>query len=76
MLTFKQLREELDVKTHTPEKIAAKHKVDVGVIHQQLKMGVKVEKEHTSDSKIAREITLDHLAELPDYYTRLKKAEK
>ena len=76
MKTFKQFREELDVKTHTPEKIAAKHKVDVGVIHQQLKMGVKVEKEHTSDSKIAREIALDHLWEKADYYTRLKKVEK
>ena len=43
---------------------------------KQLKMGIKVEKEHTSNDKIAREIALDHLGELPDYYTRLKKMEK
>lgn len=76
MKTFKQLKEELDVKTHTPEKIAAKHKVNVSVIKDQLEMGIKVEMEHTSDSKIAREIALDHLWEKADYYTRLKKVEK
>jgi hypothetical protein len=75
MKTFKQLREQLNVKTHTPEDIAKKHKVDVDTIHNQLKMGINVEKEHTTSSKTAREIALDHLAELPDYYTRLKKVE-
>jgi hypothetical protein len=76
MKTFKQFLEQLDVKTHTPESIANKHKVDVDTIHKQLKMGMKVEKEHTTDSKVAKKIALDHLAELPDYYTRLKKVEK
>ena len=42
----------------------------------QLKMGIKIEKEHTTDSKIAERIAKDHLAEIPDYYTRLKKMEK
>lgn len=45
-------------------------------ILKQLKKGIKVEKEHTSNDKIAREIALDHLGELPDYYTRLSKMEK
>ena len=76
MKTFKELREQLNVKTHTPEDIAKKHKVDVDIILQQLKMGIQVEQEHTSDSKIARKIALDHLWEKPDYYTRLKKIEK
>lgn len=75
MKTFKELREQLNVKTHTPEDIAKKHKVDVDIILQQLKMGIQVEQEHTSDSKVARKIALDHLWEKPDYYTRLKKVE-
>ena len=43
---------------------------------KQLKMGIKVEYEHIHDDEIAKEIALDHLAELPDYYTRLKKMEE
>jgi hypothetical protein len=39
-------------------------------------MGIEVELEHTNDRDIAREIALDHLFELPDYYTRLKNMEK
>ena len=31
----------------------------------QLKMGIKVEMEHTKDRKLAREIALDHLSEDP-----------
>ena len=42
---------------------------------EQLKMGVEVEMEHTDDPKLAEEIARDHLAEIPDYYTRLKKME-
>lgn len=42
----------------------------------QLKMGIKVEMEHTTDKDIAERIAMDHLAEIPDYYTRLAKMEK
>jgi len=41
----------------------------------QIKMGIDVEKEHTDDPTIAVEIAKDHLAEIPDYYTRLKEME-
>lgn len=41
---------------------------------KQLKMGIKVEMEHTKDKKISERIALDHLAEDPLYYTKLKKA--
>lgn len=40
---------------------------------EQLKMGIKVEMEHTDDPKKAKVIALQHLAEVPDYYTKLKK---
>lgn len=42
---------------------------------KELEMGDKVELEHTKSPIIARRIALDHLAELPDYYTRLAKME-
>ena len=42
---------------------------------EQIKMGLEVEKEHTDSPAIAQQIAKDHLAEFPDYYTRLKKME-
>lgn len=78
MKSFSQFLEEKlpSVKTHTPSEIAKKHKVSLKDINSQLEMGIKVEKEHTTDEKVAREIALDHLWELPDYYDKLKKVEK
>lgn len=43
---------------------------------EQVAMGVKVEMEHTDNPLLAVEIALDHLTEIPDYYTRLDKMEK
>jgi len=43
---------------------------------KQLEMGIEIEKEHTEDPDIAARIALDHLAEIPDYYTRLKRMEE
>ena len=42
---------------------------------EQMAMGIKVEREHTDDPDIAKEIASDHLEEISDYYTRLKKME-
>lgn len=42
----------------------------------ELKVGIRVEYEHTDDYDIAKQIALDHLSEIPDYYTRLIKMEK
>lgn len=41
----------------------------------QLKVGKRIELEHTSDPRLATEIALDHLAENPKYYTELCKIE-
>lgn len=55
---------------------AKKKKVtEKDVDKKELEMGTKVEMEHTKNKAIARRIALDHLAELPDYYTRLAKME-
>ena len=71
-----ELEEKLpSVKTYTPEEIAKKHKVPLKQITDQLAKGLKVELEHSTDKAKAREIALDHLLELPDYYTKLAKVE-
>lgn len=42
----------------------------------QLKMGIKVETEHTNDRSLAKQIAKGHLkGESPIYYTYLKKME-
>lgn len=66
----------LDVKTNTIKDIAKKHNVDEKDIMLQLKIGSKIEMEHTNDVNVAIEIALDHLNEMPDYYTKLVKMEK
>jgi hypothetical protein len=43
---------------------------------KELEMGIEIEFEHTNDPNIAEKIARDHLKEVPDYYTRLKKMEK
>ena len=59
----------------TVEQIAKKHRLDVSFIQKQLDMGAPIEHEHTNNQKLAVEIALQHLDEIPDYYTRLKKME-
>ncbi len=59
----------------TVEQIAKKHRLDVSFIQKQLDMGEPIEHEHTQDHELARNIALQHLDEIPDYYTRLKKME-
>ena len=59
-----------------PGSLSRREGVNVGdVDKKQLEMGVKVEREHVAEKPLARGISLDHLAEIPDYYTRLKKME-
>jgi hypothetical protein len=64
------------VKTYSPEEIAKKHSVSLDRIMSQLKKGMTVEKEHTTNKSQAREIALDHLWEVPDYYDKLKRVEE
>jgi hypothetical protein len=72
--------EEKDPKGSTksyksPEEIAKKHDVSLDKIKKQLDIGTKVEFEHTTNKKEAEITALQHLDELPDYYTKLKKIE-
>ena len=64
------------IKSHkTVEQIAKKHRLDVSFIQKQLDIGEPIEHEHTQDHELAMDIALQHLDEIPDYYTRLKKME-
>ena len=55
------------------KKKEAKTELHPNQIHpQELRMGIKVELEHTDDLDKAKKIALDHLAENPFYYTALK----
>lgn len=58
------------------EDIAKKHKVELAKLTKQFDKGMKVEMEHTKDKQKAKEITMDHLVEDPNYYTKLRKIEK
>ena len=42
---------------------------------RELSMGIEVEAEHTDYQPMAKKIALDHLNEMPDYYTRLQAME-
>ena len=64
------------LKSHkSVEQIAKKHRLSVSFIQKQLDMGEPIEHEHTKDHTLAMDIALQHLDEIPDYYTRLKKME-
>ena len=42
----------------------------------QLRIGKRIEMEHTKSKKVATKIAKDHLDEFPNYYTALIKMEK
>ena len=46
-----------------------------GFLTLEEQINAKIEAEHTIYPFMARRIALDHLAEISDYYTRLKKME-
>ena len=66
----------LDNPTPTIQDIAKKFNKSTKYILDQLRAGIRVEREHTNQFEVAIEIALDHLNERPDYYEVLKSAEK
>ena len=56
---------------------AAKNNIEFANVNRsQLIRGIKVEMEHTDDLLTAATIALDHLAEIPNYYTLLERMEQ
>lgn len=62
-------------KGKSVQDIARKHKVSVSTIQHQIEKGIRVEMEHTTSEKAAREIAMDHVFESPTYYNDLKQIE-
>jgi len=60
---------EKNVKEKSVESIAKKHGVSVKLIEKELKIGTKMEMEHTPSKEKAKKIALDHISEIHDYYT-------
>lgn len=54
----------------------ADNKKDSEFNKKNLKKGQKVEREHSTDKSISKEIAKDHLSEDPKYYDKLEKIEK
>ena len=69
------IKESLDKPTPSAQQIIAKHGMTEQQFVRQITKGIQVELEHTSDVRTAKEIALDHINEIPDYYDRLAQAE-
>lgn len=67
--------EHLDKPTPSINQISKKSNKSLAYVKAQLKLGSKIESEHTSNKNIAKEIARDHLGEKPDYYQKLRKVE-
>lgn len=65
----------LDKPTPTVGNLAEKYHTSLLAVQQQLTRGIRVEMEHTSKYKVAKEIALDHLGEDLYYYKKLANAE-
>lgn len=65
----------LDKHTLGPAELAEKYGVPINHVISRMNDGIKIEMEHTTNPRIAREIALDHLGERLDYYNVLDKAE-
>lgn len=73
MRNFITIVEELNqppFEPYTPDEneLAAKYGVDVSEIEEKVARGIEQEGHHTTDTEIAREIALDHLAGDLSYY--------
>lgn len=55
--------------------IAKHHDISPQTLKNEFIKGYAVEREHTTDVEVAKEIALDHLYEDPNYYSKLSKIE-
>jgi len=62
-------------KGMTLKDIAKHHNISPQTLKNEFIKGYAVEREHTTDINIAKEIALDHLYEDPNYYSKLSKIE-
>ncbi len=72
----KLLKSQVKGSTMGALKNSKKNRPDSGYDTKQLKIGIKVEMEHTDNPIISKIIAKDHLDEHKNYYTRLLRMEK
>jgi len=77
MKSYKELSKILrSIKSSkTPEQLAKKYGVSVKFIQKQLNKGHKIEKEHTTNNRLALTIAAQHVDEIPNYYDKLETIE-
>lgn len=78
--SWKQVKKEDVIKGGLAEEmslkdIAKKHNISEKELADEFRKGYKVEREHTNDTNVAKEIALNHLFEDSKYYTKLSKIE-
>ncbi len=73
---FKKAGDDSEWKDQLPGGLADKKKKPTDFSRSSLRQGKAVEREHTSNKTLATEIAMDHLAEDPKYYGKLRVMEK
>lgn len=53
----------------TEKEIAKKHNLDIEDIKREISIGTKIEMEHSDDKKEAKKIAMDHISEIPNFYS-------
>lgn len=66
---LKGIRFSESTKKNSVKEIAEKHKVSEEEIKKEISIGTMIEMEHTDDKNKAKKIAIDHILEIPDYYT-------
>lgn len=73
LLSYKFINEKYDKfgdlkDAKSIEEISKFHNFDLKKLKEYLKVGIRIEREHTDDNEIAEKIALHHLEESPNYY--------
>ena len=66
---LKRIRFSESTKKLTEKDIADLHGLDLKDIKKEVSIGINIEMEHTDDKEEAKKIAMDHIKEIPDYYT-------
>ena len=66
---LKKIRFSESTKKLSEKDIADLHNKDIKDIKKEISIGTTIEMEHTDDKEEAKKIAMDHIKEVPDYYT-------
>ena len=66
---LKKIRFSESTKKLSEKDIADLHNMDLKDIKKEISIGTTIEMEHTDDKEEAKKIAMEHIKEVPDYYT-------